>query len=166
MPFTPFHFGPGAALHACAPRSVSFLSFCAANILIDLESLHNLLLRQEPVHAFFHTFVGATVAILATLGLYTALRAIDGKASLPNLFDWRSLTLWQVACGAMLGAYSHVLLDSIMHSDAQPFAPFAQGNPLLGVVAVDTLHIACVVLGGAGVLLLLLRSLHRGKSAA
>ena len=42
MPVTPFHFGPGAALHAVAPKHVSFLAFCAANILIDLESLYNL----------------------------------------------------------------------------------------------------------------------------
>ena len=44
MPITPFHFGPGAALHAISPRHVSFLAFCAANVLTDLESLYFLLL--------------------------------------------------------------------------------------------------------------------------
>lgn len=42
MPVTPFHFGPGALLHATAPRHVSFLAFCGANVLIDLEPLYYL----------------------------------------------------------------------------------------------------------------------------
>ena len=37
MPITPFHFGPGAALHVLAPRHVSFLAFCAANVVIDVK---------------------------------------------------------------------------------------------------------------------------------
>jgi hypothetical protein len=62
MPITPFHFGPGALLHAMAPRHVSFIAFCAANVLIDVESLYNLVNQRHPVHAFFHTYAGATLA--------------------------------------------------------------------------------------------------------
>jgi len=42
-------------LQAIAPRHISFLAFCAANVLIDVESLYNLVQRRHPVHAFFHT---------------------------------------------------------------------------------------------------------------
>lgn len=42
MPITPFHFGPGAALHALAPRHIGFLPFCAANVLIGIGRLHQL----------------------------------------------------------------------------------------------------------------------------
>ena len=166
MPFTPFHFGPGAVFHAFAPESVSFLAFCAANVLIDLESLHNLVLRQEPVHGFLHGFVGAPLVILATLGLHLLVRAVDARIPVPNLFDWRALSSRQVAWGAILGAYSHVLLDSIMHADARPLGPFTQVNPLLGVVAIDTLHAGCVVLGIVGCLVLLGRHLSRRNRAA
>ena len=55
MPMTPFHFGPGAALQALAPRQISFLAFCAANVVIDIESLVNLIGQRDPVHAFMHS---------------------------------------------------------------------------------------------------------------
>ena len=69
MPFTPFHFGPGALVSAAARKYVSFLAFCAVNVLIDVESLYNMLTRQPRIHTFLHTYVGATVAIrLSTHG--------------------------------------------------------------------------------------------------
>jgi hypothetical protein len=35
MPFTPFHFGPGALLKSIFPRSVSLSAFVASQVLID-----------------------------------------------------------------------------------------------------------------------------------
>lgn len=151
MPITPFHFGPGAALHAVAPRHVSFLAFCAANVVIDVESLYNLVNHREPVHAFLHTYVGAA---LVWLGLSAAFRAVQ------RVTDWRGLTLRQVALGALLGAYSHVLLDSVMHHDIQPLQPFAAGNALQGVVSLATLHGACIA---AGVLALVWLGVRRPR---
>jgi membrane-bound metal-dependent hydrolase YbcI (DUF457 family) len=137
MPITPFHFGPGAALHALAPRHVSFLAFCAANVAIDVESLYNLVQGRHPVHAFFHTYVGATLAALALVALFWLLRRA-GVALLPGL------TLRRVAIGAALGAWTHVLLDSVMHHDIRPLMPFDAANALQGIVGLGTLHLACV----------------------
>ena len=72
MPITPFHFGPGATVHAIAPRHISFLAFCAANVLIDVETLYCILTRQYPWHRFFHTYVGATIVVVATVALFAA----------------------------------------------------------------------------------------------
>jgi membrane-bound metal-dependent hydrolase YbcI (DUF457 family) len=159
VPITPFHFGPGAALHAVAPRHVSFLAFCAANVLIDVESLYNLVNQRHPVHAFFHTYVGASLVIIAVGSLFVAARWFAGRFWLPNLLRWRNLSLRQVIVGAALGAYSHVVLDSVMHSDIQPLAPFSSANALLGALPLSILHIACVVLGLLGVLGVILRRL-------
>ena len=138
MPITPFHFGPGAALHALAPRQVSFLAFCAANVVIDVESLYNLMHHRMPVHAFLHTYVGATLVWLGLAALFwLALK-------LPGVKARTRLGLRQVALGALLGAYSHVLLDSVMHPDIQPLAPFAAGNALQGVISLQALHWACL----------------------
>ncbi len=134
MPITPFHFGPGAALHALAPRHVSFLAFCAANVVIDVESLYNLVNRREPVHAFLHTYIGATLVWLALWAAFWLLRRWAGR-----WFTWR-----QVALGALLGAYSHVVLDSVMHRDIRPLMPFNGGNALQGVVDLGMLHLACI----------------------
>jgi membrane-bound metal-dependent hydrolase YbcI (DUF457 family) len=49
--------------------------------------------------------------------------------------------------GGAFGGASHSLLDSMMHSDVQPYWPWAAGNPLLGVVGVATLHLSCVAGG-------------------
>jgi membrane-bound metal-dependent hydrolase YbcI (DUF457 family) len=138
MPITPFHFGPGAALHALAPRHVSFLAFCAANVVIDVESLYNLVHRREPVHAFLHTYVGATLVVLGLVALFWALRRAGVTRLLP------SLTLRQVSLGAALGAWSHVVLDSVMHHDIRPLLPFSEANALQGVVDLSTLHQACL----------------------
>lgn len=152
MPFTPFHFGAGAALHALAPRHVSFLAFCAANVLIDVESLVNLVGRRHPVHAFFHTYVGATLVIVATVALFAAARHWAQRLRWPDPLQWQSLSKCQVVFGAAFGAYTHVLLDSVMHSDIQPLAPFSTANPLLLALSLDALHLGCLLLGVAGAL--------------
>lgn len=160
MPITLFHFGLGAALHGAAPRSVSFIAFCTANVLIDVESLVNLIQDRHPVHAFFHTYAGATIAALGTVGLLVALRALALRLRLPNLFSWRALGLRSVVVGALLGAWTHVLLDSVMHHDIRPLAPFSEANPLLAVLSVDSLHLLCVGLAVLGVALIGWRRLN------
>jgi membrane-bound metal-dependent hydrolase YbcI (DUF457 family) len=157
VPITPFHFGPGALLHAAAPKHVSFLAFCAANVVIDVESLYNLVHRNEPVHAFFHTCVGATLIVVVVCALFFAARWFAARFRLPDLFGWRALSGRQVVIGAALGAWSHVVLDSVMHADIRPLSPFSAGNGLLGAIPLGPLHLACLVAGGVGALLVGLR---------
>lgn len=151
MPITPFHFGPGAALHAVAPRHVSFLAFCAANVLIDVESFFNLVNQRYPVHAFFHTYVGASVVIGACALGFLAARWFAAHVWLPGFLGWRDLSLRQVVVGAALGAYSHVVLDSVMHADIRPLEPLSADNALLGTLSWNVLHVACVALGLLGI---------------
>ena len=166
MPITPFHFGPGAALHALAPKHISFLAYCSANVLIDIESLYNLINRRDPVHAFFHTYVGATLVIIGTTALFVALRWFAKRYWLPNPFDWRSLTVRQVGIGAALGAYSHVLLDSVMHRDIRPLAPISMDNILLGIISLSALHWWCIALGIVGLAGVGTRRLIAGSKSA
>lgn len=166
MPITPFHFGPGALLYAVAPKHVSFLSFCAANVVIDFESLYNLVFQRYPVHAFFHTYIGATLAIAIVVLLFLGLRSFASRFGLPDLLLWRELSSKQVAIGAALGAYSHVVLDSVMHRDIQPLSPFAFSNILLGAISLSTLHVACLACGALGGGVVVVRwFLARGKNA-
>jgi membrane-bound metal-dependent hydrolase YbcI (DUF457 family) len=161
VPITPFHFGPGAAIHAVAPRHVSFLAFCAANVLIDVEPGYYMLTAQYPLHRFFHTYVGATLVAVASVALVLGARAIASPLRIPDFFEWRSLKVSQVGIGAVIGVYSHVALDSLMHADIRPFAPFSQANPLYHLISMGTLHLSCVVGGAGGLLLLGLRHLAR-----
>lgn len=164
MPFTPFHFGPGAAIHAVAPNHVSFLSYCASNVLIDVEPLYFMLTQQYPMHRFLHTYIGASLIICATVALFVSARWFASRHWLPNLFKWRELGLLPVALGALVGSYSHIVLDSFMHRDITPFSPFSDANPLLHAMSLSTLHWGSVAAGLFGVCLLAARHLPRGNN--
>ena len=148
MPFTPFHFGPGAAIKAVMRSRFSFTLFCYSQVVTDLESGFYLIRGEYPVHRFFHTFLGATlVGLTCTLtgrpACQFAFRALGTSVQIP----------WRVAVTSVyVGTYSHVFLDSIIHRDVVPFRPFSTANPFLGLVSVSLLHLFCLVLGFAGVL--------------
>src|SRR3954466_12367032 len=59
MPFTPFHFGVGAAVKAVVPRAFSFSAFCFAQVVTDTEVLVHMARGDNGLHTFFHTYVGA-----------------------------------------------------------------------------------------------------------
>ena len=165
MPITPVHFGPGAAIHVLAPRHVSFLAFCAANVLIDVEPLYFIVTGQYPVHRFFHTYVGASLIVVATFALFVSAGWFAARFWLPNLFGWRELGRWPVVVGAAAGSYSHVALDSVMHPDITPFAPFSNANPFLEAVSLSTLHWSCVATGLAALCVLGIRGLRQRDNA-
>lgn len=166
MPVTPFHFGPGAAVHAVAPKHVSFLAFCTANVVVDVEPLYFMLTHQYPLHRFLHTFVGAAVGALLTVALFAFARWFSRRFWLPNLFKWKELGLLPVALGALAGTISHVLLDGVMHRDIRPFAPFSADNPLLGVVSLGVLHLVCVGSGIVAIGVIGVRRLTKHSDAA
>ena len=154
MPFTSLHFGPGAALHAASPARVSFLAFCAANVLVDVEPLYYMLTGQYPLHRFFHTYAGVSLVIALTVALFMSLRR---QSRLPNPFGWKDLQPGPVAMGAVLGGCSHIALDGVMHDDIRPLAPFSDANALYQLVSIDTLHLLCLGAGAVGLVVLALR---------
>lgn len=162
MPFTPFHFGPGAVLHAVAPGYVSFLAFCGANVLVDVEPLYFMLKGEDPLHRFFHTYVGVSLVVAATVAVFLFARRMSRVVPLPDLFQWKQLSVRAVFIGAALGGYTHIVLDSIMHADIRPLAPFSEANGLYLWVDLGDLHWYCFV---AGVVALLVLGLRRGFSA-
>ena len=166
MPITPFHFGPGVLFHAMTPRNVSFIAFMAANCITDIESVYNVLRGNFPIHRFLHTFVGAALVAAMTVALFMAMRRLARSIRLPNWFEWQQLTLPSVIVGALLGSYSHIVLDGIMHADMRPFAPWSDANPFLYAVSLSTLHWTCIALGIAGVMLWLKTRLSRPRSAS
>ena len=156
MPFTPFHFGVGVAVHAVAPKKVSFLSFCTANILIDIEPFYYQFIAEErPYHRFFHTAAGGSAVLIATLLLFLTGQGLAHYIKLPNLLGRQNLKFPTVLIGGALGVYTHVLLDSITHKYLHPFAPvFKTYQPKISVLEI---HLLCVFLGVIGGIILLIR---------
>lgn len=119
---------------------------------MDIEPLYYMLTHQYPLHRFFHTYVGASIVAVATVMLFAAARHVAKNTTSPGS--------GAVTLGAFAGAYSHILLDSVMHRDIRPFAPFSDSNPLLGVISLPALHWSCVIAGIAGLALLAVRSIR------
>ena len=170
MPITPFHFGPGAALKALAPARFSFTVFALSQLVIDLEPVLFFLASGEPLHPYLHTYAGASAVALASLWpgrrlCEWALRAWNSRLSEAQA-RWMSVPAAigprAALAGAFLGAWSHVFIDSFMHGDLYPLAPFSQAGQLVQIVSIETLQWILVGFGVAGLAALaLLRS--RGR---
>lgn len=113
MPLTPLHLAVGLP----ARKHISIKAFIIVNILIDLEPGLTMLFGMDklgyPLHQGVHTFAGATL-----MGGITLLLGIPYKG---KFYPW--------LYGAILGAYSHILLDALVHTDVYPFDPWIEGNP-------------------------------------
>ncbi|MCW8963569.1 MAG: metal-dependent hydrolase [Gammaproteobacteria bacterium] len=151
MPFTPLHMGPGLIIKALLQGSFSLMVFGWAQILMDIQPLFVIITGEGQLHGFSHTYLGAT--------LLTLLAALSGK----HLSEFGLIVLgiarktqpiritWGITfISAFIGTWSHVILDSIMHSDVQPFYPFWLSNELWGLLSIDALNKLCVYSGLAG----------------
>jgi hypothetical protein len=162
MPITLFHLGPGAALKSFAPRYVSFTVFSFTQILTDLESIYFFVKRDLTLHRFFHSYIGATTVVLIAIVIGRPicqwfLKNWNGRLD-KKLKKWLCvepiISMKSAIIGSILGAYSHVLFDSIMHFDIRPFSPFTDRNGLLSIITIDQLTLICVVSGIVGALIL------------
>ena len=154
MPFTPYHMGIGIFTKSILQGSFSLMVFGWAQIVMDLQPLVVMFTGQGHLHGFSHTYLGAS--------LITILSAVSGKyLSEIGLLILRiskkenpiKIKWWVVFLSAFIGTFSHVFLDSIMHSDVQPFYPMSPNNILWGVISVSLLHKICLYSGliGAGI---------------
>ena len=153
MPFTPLHMGPGLLLKAILPTRFSLMVFGWAQIVMDLQPLVAMLTGRGELHGLSHTWIGASLlAVVATLsGKYL------GELGLYLLGLRRQLPIrWSAAwLGAVIGTASHVLLDSLVHADIRPFAPFSAANGLFGLRSWETVEWLCLASGALGSVLYL-----------
>ncbi len=158
MPFTPFHFGPALLLKASVPKHVSLSAFVATQVVIDVETLTFILLKEWPLHRLLHSFLFASLVGLATgLASWAAVTYWRRRARAPAPALEGELRLVPSLLGGLIGGASHPLLDGIMHADVQPFRPFSDANPFLHAVDLTSLHVLCFGAGGLGLLLVFLR---------
>lgn len=157
MPVTPFHMGPAVLLKAGLGRSMSLGSFGITQVVIDVESVGNILTGRFPVHDRLHTLPGAlVVAGVVTLISRAPLAIVYARIrKRPGVSSWLSEELVEptwlaVAVGAFLGGVSHVILDGMMHSDSRPLSPLVAGNPLLVPNSFEAIHLGCAAVGIVG----------------
>ncbi|OKY25250.1 hypothetical protein [Thalassotalea sp. PP2-459] len=151
MPFTPIHMGPGIFIKAILQSSFSLMVFGWAQIVMDIQPLIVMITGEGHLHGFTHTYVDAVlIAIFSALtGKYLSEFGLKilriSKHENPISIVW-----WVVFLSAFIGSFSHVLLDSIMHIDVEPFFPIILANPFLDLMSVPILHKICLYSGLIG----------------
>jgi len=150
MPFTPIHMGPGIFVKAILQSSFSLMVFGWTQIVMDIQPLIVMITGEGHLHGFTHTYVGAVlIAIMAALsGKYLSelgLKILGMTKERPILIAWKVAFL-----SAFIGSFSHVLLDSIMHTDVEPFYPITLINHFQGFVSIEVLHKFCLYSGLVG----------------
>ena len=160
MPFTPYHFGPGLVLGVILFPFVDLATVMMASVVVDLEPLVVLMFGLPyPLHGFFHTYLGASIAAFVLTGfVYPFRNYLNGIVSLFGLHQRSSLR--HIIGGSLLGTYSHVFLDSILYAEMNPFFPVL-GNPFLGLFSFGAVYNFCLICGFVGFICYFVRALLR-----
>jgi hypothetical protein len=166
VPVTPFHLDPALVVKALGPRWFGLGVFTLVQVVIDVESVVNIVLGRYPVHATLHTVPGSLAVAVVLLvparhwlpPMYGWLARRPDFASLRSRLASGQPIPWTPAItGAIFGALSHVALDALIHRDVRPLAPWHQGNPMFLPGSFVAVHIGCLLLGIIGAVVLGLR---------
>jgi membrane-bound metal-dependent hydrolase YbcI (DUF457 family) len=136
MPFTLFHLGPGIALKSLAGKRFSLAMFAGAQVAMDIEPGLAMLRGAATLHGYSHTLPGALAIALACLPFKPLAERLFGVA----------ISLRSALAGVLLGCFSHLLLDALVHSDIRPLWPFSDRDPLQGLMSWGAVELLCVAL--------------------
>lgn len=145
MPLTPFHLGPGLLIGLLLLSYIDFPTFLVASVIVDVEPIMVLIFDLDyPLHGFFHSFLGGTIAAFLLAAVMSKVR----KSLSPLLSYFRleqKSTFKNILLASLSGINIHILLDSRMHIDIRPFYPLDL-NPFLSGSTIPGLwmHILCV----------------------
>ena len=145
MPFTPYHFGPSGFIGLTFRKWIDIPVFVLANVIVDLEVLViNFLGVGRPIHRYTHTLlIGAAAGIIWALAAYP-MRNVFKKIMLLLRIPYKT-SFWKMMISGILGAWLHVLIDSIYHWDVRLFWP-SKAKPLYALVTKQQVQTICLVL--------------------
>jgi hypothetical protein len=130
MPFTPFHFGPALFMGLIFLSFIDFPTFLVASVIVDIEPFLVVTLSLDyPLHGFFHSLLGGT---LVAIPLALLMLKIRNKLT-PSLSFFeieQKISFPRILVASLSGIFIHILLDSRMYTDIQPFY-LSNYNPLL-----------------------------------
>jgi len=153
MPFTPFHLGPALGLGLPLRKYVHVPTFITANVILDVEPF--LVLQyglNYPLHGYLHTFLASLfVGLLLGYAMFILERFLKPIYKALLLETGSSLNLKSFLLSGALGTGLHVLLDSPLYADIQPFYPLTT-NPLYNPALAIEVYSLCVWMGIFGII--------------
>jgi membrane-bound metal-dependent hydrolase YbcI (DUF457 family) len=160
MPFTTYHLGQALFLGLLFLSFIDFPTFIIANVILDIEPFLILTLNLDyPLHGFFHSLVGGTVVAIPLAIIIFKIR--DEISSLLSVFKLeQEISFRRIFVASLSGIYIHILFDSRVYTDIQPFYPLTN-NPLLttGILAGLDSYIICIWSFFAAIVLYMIRFL-------
>ncbi len=175
MPTTPFHLGPGVLIKSVLQQRFSLTMFAFSQGLIDIQPVLVILLGKGHLHGFTHTYLGAIIlALIATvIGKPICEWLLRSWNKTPEIskdstFMVSTKITWKTALlSSIIGTYSHIILDSFMHSDIQPFYPFSIENSLVSQIPLTSLHLFCIISGSTGLIIIcIIAAINKYKKGA
>jgi membrane-bound metal-dependent hydrolase YbcI (DUF457 family) len=158
MPFTPFHFGPALLIGLIFLSFIDFPTFLVASVIVDIEPFLVLTLNLDyPLHGFFHSLLGGTLVAIPLALLILQIR--DKLTPLLSFFKIeQKISFTRILVASLSGIYIHILLDSRMYTDIQPFYP-SNYNPLLttGIFAGLDSYVFCIFAFLGAIIIYILR---------
>ncbi len=160
MPFTPYHFGPAFLLGILLFPFIDLTTIMIASVIIDLEPLTVIFLNLPiPLHGFFHSYLGASItALVLSVFVYPFRKYLNKIVSLFGLHQ--SSSFRHIIAASLIGTYSHVLLDSFLYIEMNPFFPIL-GNPFTGIFLDGAVYTFCVIAGLVGFFAYMLRAIFK-----
>lgn len=139
-------------MKAALPEQFSLMVFGWSQVAMDIQPLIAMATGEGVWHGVTHTLLGATV--LGLLSAFSGKYLVEWGIRLISLGRRRIKIGWGAAIlSGLIGGYSHILLDGLLHDDMQPFWPLMRGNPLLAFgVTFGQVEKFCLVCGLLGIL--------------
>ncbi len=163
MPFTPYHFGPALLLGVIFFPFLDIIALLISSVILDIEPLIILVIGTgQPLHGIMHTYLVATLVAMLVSAIIWLLRG--------PLYQFLSLfgidqeaSKMRIVISSLIGTNSHVLLDSFIYPEMNPFFPI-MGNPFLGLIATAAIYQFCLICGVAGIIVYMFRFLIKKSS--
>lgn len=134
MPFTPFHLGPAIFIGLLFFQYLDLPSLLVSSVAPDVEGLYIVVFRPfMSHHSLIHTYVVASViSVIVALVMYY-LKGLTGKM-MKQFGLHQDSSFKKILYSSILGAYSHIFLDSFLYPEMNPFYPLL-GNPFIGIAS-------------------------------
>lgn len=159
MPLTPFHLGPTLLLGVLLYRWLDLPTLLVGSVIVDVRAALVVFGPFDgPVHGILTTFAGGTMVALAIGAVVLVLpQSVQSVLYYTRLADTTSVSA--IFGAAIVGVYSHVILDSLLYTDTHPFYPSAWNPFFIDGVRFIPVYGGCALAGVLGLIVFAAR--HR-----
>ena len=106
-------------------------SLLIASAAPDVEGLYIVIFRPfMPHHGLTHTYIIASITGVIVAVIMYSLKELTGKI-MKSFGLYQTSLFIKILYSSILGAYSHIFLDSFLYPEMNPFYPLL-GNPFVG----------------------------------